>query len=544
MRAGRRATDHYPEEPPVAGPASWLRGRLPDVAWILACVALALWVHRGTIGGYFSPDDLVYFERVLGLAEWPPPPWRFLSGPFYFGLLYPAFGAEPRPYLAINLGLHGLNVALLYLLVRGWGGGRPAAALAAGLFGTSRLSLTTLGQAVTAGELLALSFGLAAIGLGLRAGLKWRAAALAAFTAALLSKETVVLLPLLLVVPRPGGPPARERLVTAGLLALPAAALLLWLRTPAAHARIFADSAYESGYGVNLFHNLMTLGGWAVDLTNPLPDFVTTLSTRAWRTGLPLLAALAVLAGVAWKRSRLPALGALWFLLALAPVLPLLWQRYLHYLYLPIAGLAIAAGGALDALFSSAGRRGAGARAATASAIAAALIAGHAVISDRLLHERAERRFDYVDLRIDPFFHKQELLERSVSRVAAVTKRSPGNVAVVVPASGDAEPWGRRLRSMLGGGLALRAVVPGVDSATVTDGWTSVHRRGEVFFAPADGRLLALGRGPGAHARLIRILREQGLEAEARAFFDSAAATYGTGPLLDSLARSPLSPAP
>src|SRR5437867_1142998 len=62
----------------------------------LACVVLALWVHRRALGAYFSPDDLISFERVRGLLPPHPLPfWRFLSGPVYFAAGLRVFGVDP-----------------------------------------------------------------------------------------------------------------------------------------------------------------------------------------------------------------------------------------------------------------------------------------------------------------------------------------------------------------------------------------------------------------------------------------------------------------
>src|SRR5262249_42998144 len=137
--------------------------RSRDAMLALLAAGLALWVHRATIGGFFSPDDLIYLERTRGWIAEPPVPWRWLSGHLYFHTAFALFGVHPGPWLAVNWIGHGVVVALLYLFVRSWGGGPLAAFAAAGLFGASRLLVTTLGQAVTFAEISSLGLTLVAL---------------------------------------------------------------------------------------------------------------------------------------------------------------------------------------------------------------------------------------------------------------------------------------------------------------------------------------------------------------------------------------------
>jgi hypothetical protein len=77
------------------------------VGLVLAWVALALWVHRRSLGLFFGPDDFILLERATGLL----PPlhglWRVLAGPAYFGAAAPLFGTDPRPYHVVSWMLHG-----------------------------------------------------------------------------------------------------------------------------------------------------------------------------------------------------------------------------------------------------------------------------------------------------------------------------------------------------------------------------------------------------------------------------------------------------
>jgi hypothetical protein len=172
------------------------------------------------LGNHFSPDDLVLLEWARGIVPPPDTLWRHLSGRLYFGVAIGLFGTNPLPYLLVNWALHGVNVALAYAFVRRLGGGALAAILVAGLFGCSRLFLTVVGQAVGFGDLVALGFVLLA-GIALTLPTR-RATALGAFATALalLSKETVVAIPLALLLAPAVGPslPMRLRRLAPGFV--------------------------------------------------------------------------------------------------------------------------------------------------------------------------------------------------------------------------------------------------------------------------------------------------------------------------------------
>ena len=78
-------------EPPAGG-----RRLALDAALVVACIGLALWIHRRVLAGYFTNDDFVYLERARGLLPQPSILlWRFLSGPAYFGAARTWFGLDP-----------------------------------------------------------------------------------------------------------------------------------------------------------------------------------------------------------------------------------------------------------------------------------------------------------------------------------------------------------------------------------------------------------------------------------------------------------------
>src|SRR5580765_1792841 len=164
-----------------------------DAMLALACAALALWTQRRSLAVYFHPDDLISLEWTRGIL--PSPDfglWRLLSGKVYFAAALGVFGTDPFPYHLLNAVVHMANVVLLYALARRWGAGRPAATLAAGLFGSARPAFSVLQQAVGIGELLALALAMGAFLACERRTVANRVAGVLLFAAALLCKEAVL----------------------------------------------------------------------------------------------------------------------------------------------------------------------------------------------------------------------------------------------------------------------------------------------------------------------------------------------------------------
>ncbi|MBI1795481.1 MAG: hypothetical protein HY076_08680 [Candidatus Eisenbacteria bacterium] len=519
------------------------RGRAIDLAAVALAIGAALWVYRSVPHAFFSPDDLIYLERVRGIVAQPPGPWRWLSGIAYFQIASALFGAEPMPYMIVQLALHALAIAALYATVRGLGGGVLGAGAAAVLFGASRVHYPALAQAVTVAEPMSVLLALAALAVARRPGAGATLAALALFTAALLAKESVAALPLLLLVPGIGPGAWRARAIRCGLLLAPALLLALYMASPGVHAAIFVNQVYGRAYGMHLVHNLATLTRWTYDFRAPAPDLNGELSTSAWPGALALLAALAALAAAAWRTTPAPALGLAWFALTLAPVLPLLHQRYLHYLYVPAFGLAAAIGAGAEWLllraFAPARRdvaarvapvvRGLDARTVMAWALVAGALAAFVAVSDALIVQRRSERLPSIDLPSDPFVRKMETARRAITAVRGAIGRATGprvNAVIVIPASGWTLRLAGILHSVLGEGRALRATVPALDSVALVPRWTPAWREFELFYGSVDGNFVDLGRGPEAHADLGARLIADRCVLDARAELAAARAQW------------------
>jgi hypothetical protein len=460
--------------------------------------------------------------------------WRSLSGVCLVAAVN-LFGTAPRSYFAVAWALHGLNVALLYAWTRRAGGSVLAAGLAAGVFGVSRLHFTTLGQVASWGELLSVGFLLASFLVLGRAGWIGTLISAALFLAALFSKESIALVPLVLLLPGTAGPDLRRRLWRCAPLLSLSALWSLYLIGTSARTSVFPGGAYAVRFGANLFHNLMTYADWAVDLQRPVPDLFGTFSDTAWTTGIWVWAGLGAVAWLARGRHPLPALGAAWWMLGLLPVLPLLYHSYLHYLYLPSAGLALAVGGTVEwmAVALSAphrrrvpgSARGGSADGAPAPAWAwlpaVGVVLVYAVASDRLIADRMRERLPGFDLPIDPFLRKTELARRTAEGVAGPAQAGSRRIAFLVP-EGHSQAYHDVIRETLDQGRGLRFLYSGVDSVVYVSRWGPAQLEFELFVQDREARTQRLGRGPEALLEWSARLEQDGLTAQAQAALDSA----------------------
>jgi hypothetical protein len=504
---------------------------------LVSCVALALWTHRRALGQFFALDDLVILEEVRGLREATPGLWRLLSRYLYFGAAVPLFGTNPLPYHVVSLALHVVNVALLYRFVRGRAGSPLAAGVAAGLFGATRLHFNALGSAATIGEPLALGLTLGALLLADRAGAA-RFAPPVLFLGALLSKESVVLLPALLLQPRAGAGPLRERARRAAPLLALGALFAVALMAGGAGETHLGGKAYARAFGANLALNLMTYAKWSVDQADAFLGQVSAMDPGAWPVGLAVIAGLALLAVLARRAAWPPAFGALWWLLALAPVLPLLHHTYLYYLYVPSAGLAMAVGAAAG----WAERRSPARAVAAVAALASALVLGHAVQADRLLDRRFAARIPGTGVPLDPDLRKSETARHASEAVGRTLAGRPARVAFLLPASlervystATGERVARRtsadasygiLAGALDDGRGLRALRPGVDSVAFLPDWRPGYGEFELFSQSPDGTVFALGRGPDGFAAAGAAMTRSGEVGPARELLTGALSEF------------------
>ena len=500
---------------------------VPAAAVVAALVVVTLIVQRHTLRAFFALDDLVMFQQAAGVRPWPVSPWRWLSGGVWFRAVVPMWGHEPFPYHAVSLLVHVVNVLLLHRLARRWGASPVAAFVGAALFGLSRLHFPALLAATSIGELLALSLTLVAL-LVVAPGMRMMAA-VAAFVLALSAKESALLVPFAAVLVCVTGDSVRAR--TRALAPLLVAgfafgALLLWNGIGSGR---LGGEAYAVSFGANLFENIARLFGWSIDVLDPIPDLHAT-TTGAAHVVLPLLAlVLTALASRARPGGLLRA-GVAWWWLAILPVLPLPGRTYLHYLYVPLAGAALAVAALWDVALRWRAARTRSAttpgRAAWGTALAVVLVS--ALGSDVLLSMRQDLRMENVDWPLDPVLRKSEIARRAIGDVRSALAGKSARVLILIPAaiSSDVDLGSGRiaagkpitryaLEAVLDDGRSLRAQVANAESVVFVHDYEPGHHGWLCFLSRSDSHLVPLGEVPDAHARYIEAMLASGLSAAA-----------------------------
>jgi hypothetical protein len=548
---------------PVAGPTHWL---LPVLPLLIAAI-----VQRRALGAFFSVDDFVRLEEAAGLLPSTPTLWRLVSEVLYVKLMLALFGPRPLPFHIVSLALHLVNTAFVYRMGRKAGLSAGASCFASSVFGAFPLFYTVLLSAVNINDILALTFVFLALAAlenptPVRGG-----TAVACFAIALLSKEAVLIVPFAAVLlPLPGESTAKaaRRLAPLLITGIAFAGLYLMFRR---HGLGTGGYAYAVGFGVHIVHNLMTYACWSVDLLRPVPDAVGLFDPAAWKVGVWPLAALALAAALSRSRRRAILFGCAWWLLGLAPVLPLLAHTYGHYLYVPMAGFAVASAAAAEALIAGITRlmrgatpaavgpapgRGARSRGAAeappprgsrrllalATGAFVLLAIGFAVRSEFLIRERVSARLGSTQLALDPFTRKMEVALRALSTLSGQLDRARDSVVVFTPpglgktvsartgedvaAVPAGVPYYDVVEAVLGGGLALRLFEPRLDSVVFVSRWTPDYRDFNLFTEGPAGRLVKMGRGPRSHDRLASLLIHGGYNAQARDYLGEVVRAY------------------
>jgi tetratricopeptide (TPR) repeat protein len=287
-------------------------------------------------------------------------------------------GAGPFGYHLVNVLLHGCVCWLVFLLVQALGGSRWLAWAAGLIFAVHPVHVEAVAPVVGRSELLAAGFGLLALLFHCRARATEKPAArllLGAslcYLAALLSKESAIVLPLLawltdLALPAELGAPSRRAvrlpyyfyaavtgaylLARVAVLGAVAASLIHPLDNPL----VAMDRGSAARTALVAGGRYLLLMAWPWKLSADYAGSAIHPATR-W-LDLPFLASLtllAILVGVAvtqWRRGRLAPYGMLFFFVAWLPISNLLFiigtPLAERLLYLPSVGLAIALGALL-----------------------------------------------------------------------------------------------------------------------------------------------------------------------------------------------------
>lgn len=322
--------------------------------------------YASALGASFQFDDwnvIVDEPRVQTLAAW----WASMPGirPI-LKLSYAVnhtLGAGPAGFHAVNVAIHAGNAALVFMLLRrrALGQGMEAresggtALLGALLFALHPVQTEAVTYVSGRSTSLAALFSLASIVAWVEGRARERkglsALSPAFFAIALLVKETVVVVPFVLVLWELAGvrrAPHRQPRIPRLHFAILGAAALGALASPM-YNHLLATSLGARGIGTNLLtqaHAIVYLAGQLVRVDRLNADPVIPV-IDAWTVPVTLeaaaIVALLVLAIVFLRRGSELAFGILWFFLWLAPtnsLLPRLDVANDRQLYLALLGPA------------------------------------------------------------------------------------------------------------------------------------------------------------------------------------------------------------
>ncbi len=277
-----------------------------------------------------------------------------------------AMGGRPgnlRVFHITNLALHVLNTSLILLLLLRLFGALVPAALAALLFGLHPLTVEPTAWVAERKTILAAFFALASILCYVRWCRSrrgaWTAASLAFYVLALLSKPTVTMLPLLLVL-LDGWPLRRFSRVAIiekwpyvliaiafGIVTLVSQNRAVGIAGP--ERSHLVDWPFQASYRLAFYLGKIV---WPTRLSCVYPEpFPLSLSNLVVIGAALTVLALTILLALLWRRSRGPLTGWLFFCIAIAPTLGLIQYSWVtasdKYVYLPAFGIVMVVGAGL-----------------------------------------------------------------------------------------------------------------------------------------------------------------------------------------------------
>jgi tetratricopeptide (TPR) repeat protein len=342
------------------------------VAAVLAVIAAShvpglagpfIWDDRSLILENPATRELQPLGQYFVSTFWQPTPDRPTFAGYYrplvalsYAVQYRLHGEWPVPFHLFNLGVHLTVALLLLLLARRLGAGQPAALLATTTWGLLPRLTECVDWVSGRTDLLAGAFTLGALLAwdGARVGRRWLAAGLLGL--GLLSKEVALAtLPAVAVwelwsLRRSPGPVR----AVAWRLAPLALVTLAWLALRAVALR-GAPAALDPGLtaGERALRALDALGRYGWMLAQPFrPSALLAVAgrTEPWAVAVGALLAVAALALAVLARRRFSPPVALALALGGASLLPVLHLVDIHlmvsvadrFLYLPLAGLALA----------------------------------------------------------------------------------------------------------------------------------------------------------------------------------------------------------
>ena len=320
--------------------------------WLLLAVTAAVFAP-GLVGGFVYDDPrlvvqnaaLVPFDvgAFFTMDLWAGVPGQADSG-FYrplmlasLGLDRALFGLEPLGFKAHSLAWHLLAVAALLRLLRELEIPALPAAIGAAVFALHPAQVEAVAFIAARNDAMAAAFLLAAVTLLVRPGTPRLVGGALLIALAGLCKESAVLAPLVVLAFTRQGRPT--------LAAAVGAAVPLGLRT------LSGVGAPDAAIGEALARSPQALAVWSATLFDPRPHAIGPHLDWASPSLLWLVPGLLVVGLAAWRSDARGRAGLALAGLVLAPSLLAVGANGLvpdRYLYLPLAGLGVAVGTALQ----------------------------------------------------------------------------------------------------------------------------------------------------------------------------------------------------
>jgi hypothetical protein len=440
-------------------------GARPLAAVVAACVGgAALYQHCNAVDYSFSQDDFLGLARAMGLAPRLAGPWRLASHQLAWDALLATAGPDARVAHAASIALWALLAALCaWLLTRRLG---LVAGIVGGTFlGAHPAAFTAVWWISAHGDTAASLLALAAVAAWWR-GERARWAAPPLFVAALMFKESVLLVPVVAAAvsrfaPAPRTAPAFQR-DPAWLLM--AALVPAWLVLARPGAQLGGD-AYALSPAA-LLPNLLTYAGWTLDAWGlTIRNISDAVAPWEFGWGVAWLALLALGCALPTLRRRGSVVAAVGWLAMVAPVLPAAHHTYHYYLVAALPYAALLVGAMADAVLPR-GRVGVG----IALAAGSLLVFNGLGLTDALertpfpLTLRADRTVDRALVAANAL---RDLRAAGLPPHARLKFWSPQSQAIDRDRGRDPayESYGEaNTRAALLDGLAVRVMLPGVDS--------------------------------------------------------------------------------
>jgi hypothetical protein len=312
-------------------------------------LALLIGTYVPFLGGGLLTDDFAHVHHLSQTTA----VGQLFGSPDAFGFYRPIpqwsmyvdirlLDSTPSGSRAVNLALHAAVLAAAFTVARLLFNGTIAAS-----FTTIAFALTPKAHPIAVlwmsarAELLMALFSLIAVAAWIRwsrgGRSVWLGLVFTGYSAALMSKEAAILLPLLFLLVPGTTRPWRYCVAAVSALGVAAIAILIWR----AHIGAIMPASPDAHYSL-----VITPSRWARNLQNyagrmaPAPlGLVVALAIAA----LPLSAAVRRLGSTLRDRLPLIAFGVAWCVAFLVPVLPIVARSEL-YLYMPVFGVCLIAG--------------------------------------------------------------------------------------------------------------------------------------------------------------------------------------------------------